>query len=198
MNRRNALFVQTVVELLIPALGYFSWHWNLNFILLYYFIDLLLVLGLSIAKANKRIVYAGTSERVVFYRLYFASLGIFTAALLLILYSLFIQQPDLDVKGEVLRFLLYKDMGIEQGYVLVPLMLLNGVLLYRQSYLVTARYRVENMTAMLQPLFRQSLVVFAMAAIVFGVSYLMPVPEVVLVFGSIVCISAYRWFFLRM
>lgn len=197
MNRRNALFAQTAVELLIPVLGYFSWHWNLNFILLYYFIDLLLVLGLSIAKANKRIAYAGISERPIFYRLYFASLGIFTAALLLIMSSLFIQQPDLDVKGEVLRFLLYKDMGIEQGYVLVPLMVLNGILLYRQSYLMTAQYRVEDTMAMLKPLFRQSLVVFAVAAIVLGVSYLTPIPEIVLVFGSIVCISAYRWFFLR-
>ena len=51
--RINPKYIQLVGDAIIPILGFFFWDWNLYFILLFYFLDMLTKEVLLHLKSNK-------------------------------------------------------------------------------------------------------------------------------------------------
>ena len=194
MDRKKLFLVQTLAEALIPVLGYCYWGWDLSFILLFYLLDYVLAFGIFVAKGRKRAGYArNAAESRLLVRRIAAGFGLMVVACAAIGFGVVFLQPGLSWPKRIVDFLLYEDMGIAQGYVLVPLLLLNGILLYRRDFLATARYRLLNMEAVTRPFIRQGLILLGVAGIFMGVAALIPFPQEVAIFAFIAGTSVYRW-----
>lgn len=198
MNQRQAFLVQTLLEAIIPVLGYFYWNWDLSFILLFYLLDWFLAYGILLAKGNKRISFSNDSaEKRLFLRhamtafitLVAASAGIGTGVVLV--------HPELNWWQRTIDFLTYEELGLQQGIVLVPLIVLNGVLVFRQQFLIPARYRVLSMQQITRPFLQQGWILLASAGLLMGTASLISFPEELLIAILILGTSAYRWLVIR-
>lgn len=198
MNQQRLFVIQTILEAAIPVAGYFAWNWDLSFILLFYLLDAVLALGILVAKGNKRLQFSKLStEKRLFVRHVVASVLLFASAITIIALAVIQVHPGLEWTERIWAFLTYRDMGIEQGYVLVPLILLNGILVYRQQFIMPARYRKTEMRAITGGYVKQGLVLLAAAGLFEGIAFLVQLPEVIAVSGFITGISFYRFFLIR-
>lgn len=198
MTQQRLLLIQTLLEALIPVIGYFEWGWDLSFILLFYLLDALLAFGIFLAKGNKRLKYSGNStERTLFIKHGLLGFLLFSGAIAGIAVSITFLHPDLDWWKRIIHFLTYKEWGIQQGYVLVPLVVLNGVMVYRQQFLMTARYRVLEMPSITKPFLVQGLVLTGTAGILLGTTALVQFPEEILIAAFILGTSTYRLLVIR-
>ncbi|MDH4472416.1 MAG: hypothetical protein QE487_07390 [Fluviicola sp.] len=198
MTQQRLLLIQTLLEALIPVIGYFEWGWDLSFILLFYLLDALLAFGIFLAKGNKRLKYSGNStERTLFAKHSLLGFLLFSAAIAGIAVSITFLHPELDWWKRIIHFLTYEEWGIQQGYVLVPLVVLNGVMVYRQQFLTPARYRTLEMPSITKPFVVQGLVLMGTAGILLGTTALIQFPEEVLIAAFILGTSAYRLLVIR-
>jgi hypothetical protein len=115
-------------DVALPLMGYFLWNWNLYFILLYFMLDQLSrtcflpwrlkLTNLNLLKNRKLIVRS--------------FLLLFSEILLI---HIFIKSllPTIEFQKEISNFIHYSDMGIEQGYILLPLLILGEWLRLKQD-----------------------------------------------------------------
>lgn len=198
MNQQRLFLIQTLLEAVIPVIGYFEWGWDLSFILLFYLLDALLAFGIFIAKGTKRLKYSGNAtERTVFTKHSLLAFALFTAAISGIAVSITFLNPELDWWKRIVHFLTYEEWGIGQGYVLIPLVVLNGVMVYRQQFLTPTRYRTLEMRAITQPFVVQGLALTGTAVILLGTTALIQFPEEILIAAFILGTSAYRLLVIR-
>lgn len=198
MNPRQAFFLQGVLEAAIPVYGYLEWNWDLSFILLFYFIDWLLSLSLTWFKGRKRYAFSGEEqESALLTRKLLLSCAIAAVATLLFAFATVNVKPGMSWTQRIADFLLYKDMGIQQGIIILPLMVLNGILLYRQQFLTPKLFEKLTMNAIVQPVLAQNLLLLAAGGVFYGLTSLLTVSETITVFVLIAAITAYRTFFVR-
>jgi hypothetical protein len=198
MTPQRVFLIQTLLEALIPTIGYFYWNWDLSFILLFYLLDYLLAFGILIAKGRKRSGYSKQAdEKKLFLRQSGIGFLLMAAACAGTAIGVQLLHPDMSWPQRIGAFLTYEDMGIQQGYVLVPLILLNGVMVYRQQFLMPARYRVLSMEAITRPFVTEGLVLLGCAGLFIGTASLVKFPEEVVIALLIGGTTAYRYILLR-
>jgi hypothetical protein len=195
MTPQKALLFQTILEALIPILGYFYWEWDASFILLFYFIDWILFWTLSLLKARKRIQFSEleSEKQLASKHLAIALLCILSTSLA-VFYLLPNLHPTFSWKERIWAFLTYSDMGIQQGYILIPLMMLSGYLTYKQQFLLPQLYRKFSMSYFTQESIKQGLILSLVFGIVLVISSFQPFPDEVLLFGTVGGVIAYRLF----
>lgn len=198
MTQKRLFLFQTLLEALIPLLGYFQWNWDLSFILLFYLLDWFLATGITLAKGLKRVNYSKDplEKRLLFQSLPVAILLMISACLLIAM-AIVQLEPGLMWTERIWQFLVYKDLGIEQGLILVPLIVLNGVVVYRQQFLMTGRFRTHTVNMITQPLVKQGILLLGSAGLLFGIVQFVRFPGEVLIFLAIAAISLYRWLVIR-
>jgi len=198
MTQKRVFLIQTLLEALIPIIGYFQWRWDLSFILLFYLLDWLLVTFITAAKGIRRFRHSSEpTEKKLLYRAMLTAVFLLLAGCLVTATAIVFLQPSMSWTERIHAFLVYEDMGIQQGIVLIPLMVLNGVLVYRQQFIMPARYRTQTMQMITAPLVRQGVILLACAGALLGVVQLVAFPQEILIFVSIAAISTYRWLVLR-
>lgn len=198
MTPQRVFLIQTLLEAIIPVIGYLEWGWDLSFILLFYLIDWLLALGLTVAKARKRQQYKTLDdERTLFRKSVVISTVLMVLACGLIAVALMQLNPSLDWKERSWQFIVYKEWGIPQGIVLIPLIVLNGILVYRQQFLLPQRFRSMDMRHITRPLQVQNLLLLAVGGILVALTRFVVFPEEVLIAVAVGGISLYRFFVLR-
>ncbi|MBI3237493.1 MAG: hypothetical protein HYZ43_01390 [Flavobacteriia bacterium] len=198
MTQQRLFLIQTLLEAIIPVIGYFEWGWDLSFILLFYLLDTLLAFGILLAKGKKRLSHSNsTTERTLFAKHSASGLLLVAVAIAGIAMSITFLQPELDWGKRIVHFLTYEEWGIQQGYILVPLVVLNGVMVYRQQFLMTARYRTLEMSAITRPFLVQGFVLLGAAGILLGTTALIQFPEELLIAAFVLGISAYRFLVIR-
>ncbi|MBP6089647.1 MAG: hypothetical protein KA521_00210 [Crocinitomicaceae bacterium] len=128
-------YIQLFADALIPLLGFFFWHWNLYFIVLFYLIDALSALIFAHVEANKIQVTQKNGNK--------AWLVLGGISSLLFLFMLFLTHviilkihPSIQFKKELIAFWQYEDMGFAQGYILIPLLLFGGYQRYKMEFLI--------------------------------------------------------------
>jgi len=198
MTQKRVFLIQRLLEALIPIIGYFQWRWDLSFILLFYLLDWLLVTFITTAKGIRRFRHSSEpTEKKLLYRAMLTAVFLLLAGCLVTATAIVFLQPSMSWTERIHAFLVYEDMGIQQGIVLIPLMVLNGVLVYRQQFIMPARYRTQTMQMITAPLVRQGVILLACAGALLGVVQLVAFPQEILIFVSIAAISTYRWLVLR-
>jgi hypothetical protein len=106
-----------IAEVLFPLMGILFWDWTLNFIVWFYAIDLILTALVNVVRNRKTILPFEIA-------LPFAELS-------LLFLIIFISSNGIG--ASFFAFLSYKDMGIAQGYFLVPILLLNEWLKWKME-----------------------------------------------------------------
>ena len=123
--QNRAIYIQLVGDAIIPLLGFFLWDWSLYFILLFYLIDLLASEVVILFKAKKaQGTYTGKKQPFQVY-----SWSLFVLNVLAIHSGIFMMHPEIDFQKEFIDFIMYEEMGIPQGFVLIPLI---GFIAYQQ------------------------------------------------------------------
>ena len=104
-------------DVALPLIGFFFWDWGFYFIALYFLID-------QFAKQVfllPRLVSAQVIlplKAIIFTK----SLLLFLFQILMILLINYQLNPHFNLFQESINFIMYKDMGIQQGFILVPLL----------------------------------------------------------------------------
>lgn len=198
MTQKRLVIIQTLLEALIPIIGYFYWEWGLTFILLFYALDWILAMVLYFFKCRKRIDFSQDStEMKEFKGIFVLSLGLHGLAFILFGMAVLNWNRALRLGELIYNFLAYTEGGIPQGVFLIPLMVFAGYTQYKQQFLFAARFRNMNIRQLLNPLYIQGYVLLSVAGIFFACTFLITLPELLLIVLSILGISIYRWKFLR-
>jgi hypothetical protein len=128
-------YIQLFADALIPVLGFFFWHWNSYFIVLFYFIDAISGMVFSHIEAYKIEAVQKNSQKtwVIFGGLSTILLLISVLVTHLIMLKI---NPSIQFKQELIAFWQYEDMGFAQGYLLIPLILFAGYQRYKMEFLL--------------------------------------------------------------
>jgi thiosulfate reductase cytochrome b subunit len=193
MTLKQSAILQTLLEAALPLAGYFYWHWDTSFILLFYLLDWILFLAINSVKAKKRFAYSGlvTEKKHALRTLLLGSAFLFATCFIVIL-NMQLLQPTFRFTDRVIAFLMYEDIGIAQGYVLLPLLLLNGISVYKQQFIRPELYKYLTMGQLINESSKQGLLLLACAGLFFGVSLFMQLPEEILLFSTIIGTTGYR------
>ncbi len=106
-------------DVALPLLGFLFWDWGFYFIVLFFLFDLIF----KTFFLKKRLVILEEIKgrnRILFYAFLF--LFVEVAVIHLIVIGAF---PNMRIVDSLIDFLSYKELGIAQGVVLIPLLFLN-------------------------------------------------------------------------
>lgn len=129
---KNQRIIQLIGDISIPLLGYFWWNWNLYFIVLFFLLDIIFNEIFQWVKTKKIVE---TQKIKIDSKAYFSIFLLITVIVCAHLFFLS-YQPTIKFKQEIINFLSYKDLGIAQGYLLVPLLVLVNYQKYKLEFLM--------------------------------------------------------------
>ena len=191
MNPKRAQIIQIAGEALIPLLGYFFWNWNFYFIACFYILDLLANTGFLYRKLKKFRVSATSQQLMVHSVFYLLSLaGI--AFLGILLSSELI--ADFDLQQQSINFFMLKDMGLPQGFLLIPLVVYAAYLQYKMEFLLPKKYERGNAGELLKKHSLGMLVSLVLLGMGFGLSLLVNIPELAAILTLIALTTVYSFF----
>ena len=197
--RIHPKYIQVLGDGIIPLLGFFFWDWNLYFILLFYFIDMFTKEVLLHLKAKKIVAHqietespTVQNEKKVWMKWGIISLILLIFSIFLIQISMPFIQDQFNAKNEIIRFWSYKEMGIEQGYIFVPLIIFMGYTQFKMEFLTPAVFTRMNNSQLWQPHLKAMLILVAFTALTFGLVHFIKIPEVIFVISIVLISSLYQ------
>lgn len=193
MTRERLKIIQIVLEAAIPLLGFFFWNWNLYFILLFYLLDLISD-HLFKQLAGRKIVKEGTDSASNGVK--YGAIGILLLLIIVVLVNLgmYVIHPEIDLFKEVIAFWNYEDMGLKQGYFLLPLVLMGSYQQYKMEFLMPARYKTYNHKQNWFPVYMAYFICIAGAGLVIALSGFIKFREIIYVLSIIAGTSLYAFF----
>lgn len=196
--RIHPKYIQLIGDAVIPVAGFFFWHWSLYFILLFYFLDIVTKEVVQHAKSKKIIDFnTSQNQRIENEKTDWIKWG-GISFVLLILTGLFVQlsmpfiQSNFDAQRQIVHFWTYKDMGIEQGYFLVPLVVFMGYSTYKMEFLAPAIYAKITVKQVWKSHLNGMIGLVCFAAISFGLVHFIVPPEWLFVVGIVIISSVYQ------
>ena len=197
--RIHPKYIQVLGDGIIPLLGFFFWDWNLYFILLFYFIDMFTKEVLLHLKAKKIVAHqietespTVQNEKKVWMKWGIISLILLIFSIFLIQISMPFIQDQFNAKNEIIRFWSYKEMGIEQGYIFVPLIIFMGYTQLKMEFLTPAVFTRMNNSQLWQPHLKAMLILVAFTALTFGLVHFIKIQEVIFVISIVLISSLYQ------
>lgn len=189
-----ALIIQTLLEGLLPVLGYFYWNWDASFIFLFFLIDWLLHWTLSYLKAKKSIntITLQANERKQTYtQLLIGVIGIVVSCVLafLLMHQL---NPSFSITERLWAFLSYSDMGVPQGVVLIPLMVLVGIMEYKQKFIRLQLFAKFPAFAFSLATKKQGIVASSVLLLACILAQFIQLSDTLVLFGSVIIVLVYR------
>lgn len=188
--RVNVKYLQLITDAIIPLLGYFFWHWNLYFIVLFYLLDYLAYEVFSHVKARK--VSSLKQDNSTWLKLGIVSIVLFVLNSVLVQITMKSLVPTIDFTKEIIAFWNYKDMGIEQGYFLLPLIVIAGYQRYKMEFLMTGMFQKITIRQIFLKDIQAQLIALGFIALTFGLSYFIVFPEIVYVLGIVLFTGIYQ------
>jgi hypothetical protein len=141
--RLNPKVIQIIGDGIIPLMGYFLWDWSLYYILLFYFLDLFTKEALLHLKTKKIKSVQHHNDSSLIKKWFFKgviSLTILSLSLLLIHLTMLYLYPDFSALKEIISFMSYKEMGIPQGILLIPLIVAMGYVQFKNEFIKPKQY----------------------------------------------------------
>lgn len=163
---QRQLYIRLLSNLVIPVLGFWIWDWSLYFILLFYILDICsneIVLHLKIRK-----IKSVQKERVLKTptRIYGIVSGLFLILIIAeINVGIALLYPGFDFQQEIWGFLSYKELGIPQGFVLLPLIGMMAYSTYKMEFLIPKMYLRQEEKSVWKEHLKQHFVLLAFCAI---------------------------------
>lgn len=191
--RVNLKYFQLLTDAVIPLLGYFFWHWNLYFIVLFYLLDYLAYEVFSHVKA-KKVQSLKRVKSSAWLKLGTISALLFISNIVFVQLTMKALVPTIDFTKEISAFWNYKDMGIEQGYFLLPLIAFAGYQRYKMEFLMNGLFQKITIQQIFSKHIQAQLIAFGFIALSFGLSFLVIFPEIVYVLGIVLFTGLYQFF----
>jgi hypothetical protein len=191
--RVNLKYFQLITDAIIPLLGYFFWHWNLYFIVLFYLLDYLAYEVFSHVKA-KKVTSLKKEQNNKWLKLGMISAVLIVVNVVFVHITMKALVPTIDFTKEMLAFWKYKDMGIEQGYFLLPLIVIAGYQRYKMEFLMTGLFQKITIHQIFTKHIQAQLIAFGFIALTFGLSFLIVFPEIIYVLGIVFFTGVYQFF----
>ncbi len=174
--RVNLKIVQVLADLLIPVLGYFFWGWGLFFIVLYYLLDLLVSEVFMHLKTRAILLKQGGA---LLQSMGLIGVGIALIVTTLLLVRIFMLQihPEINLTEEIIAFWSYKDMGIAQGYVLIPLVAFVGFQRYKTEFIQQQKHESLTVSVLWKTHLKSLLLLLTLVGLITGISFFIPLPD---------------------
>jgi hypothetical protein len=142
-------FTQLIAEAILPVLGFYYWNWSWYFILLFYILDVAAKEVILNLQANKIYKTQGGDQIRKTWKKSSGQSVLLGAAVLIMLHVLqFLRVPNFSISKETISFLGHEEMGIAQGIILVPLIVLNVWMQYKMNFLKMNRHFKTKMAVM--------------------------------------------------
>ena len=191
MKRLNPKIIQLIGDAVIPLLGFFWWNWSLYFIVIFYLLDYLsneVILNLK----SKKITTFQEIDSKIWIQKASLSFLLFLLGIVLVHLSMKMLHPQIDFYKEFIEFLSYKDMGIAQGYFLLPLIALVGFQRYKMEFLMPARFKTLTISTLWASHFKIQFTLIGCVAFTIGFQSLIALPETVYIIAIVVVTSVYQ------
>lgn len=185
----NLRLIQVLSDALIPVLGYLFWDWDLFFILLYYLLDLLISEIFMCFKSRSISLIRGLRIRET---LAYFIVGMIIVSSILLLLRIFMLNlhPEINLIAETVEFWRYKDLGIEQGYILLPLLILVGYQRYKTEFIKSELHKKTSLKELWVLHYRELLRLLGYTGLISATSFIILFPEwmylILLLFGTTV------------
>lgn len=188
-------YIQLVGDAVIPLAGFFFWNWSLYFILLFYFLDVLASEVIMHLKSKKIIHYQGKPRKSVWTIYGIVSFITLIITLFLVHLAMRMMHPTIDFWQELKEFWTYKELGIQQGYLLLPIVALGTYQQYKLYFLTPARQRTAHFKGIWRSHLKAFFLISGVSLLVAAVSQLILFPEVIYVALIVAGVAVYRFFF---
>lgn len=189
--RFNPKYIQLIGDALIPLLGFFWWNWSLYFIILFYLIDYLSN-EIFLHVKSKKIVSVQKVKITPWIKNGWLSTVLLIACFVLIHFAIRSIHPEIQFTKEIYKFWMYKDMGIEQGYILVPLIVLVGFQRYKLEFIAANKHNTSNLIHLWKSHLTAHYLVLGSASLIIGLSTFIVFPEIVYILGIVAFSSVYQ------
>ena len=192
----NPKVIQILGDGILPLLGFFYWDWSLYFILLFYFLDLITKEVLLHLKTNKVKIAQHHNESSFNKKWWLkGSLSFFILVLSIVLIHIIIHiiHPNFSASKEVIAFLTYTEMGIPQGIILIPLIVLMGYVQFKNEFIKPKRYLTLKFEFLWKQHFTSNLMILAGAGLGLGISYFIILPEWFYVIAIVIVSGVYQF-----
>lgn len=186
----NPKYIQLIGDAVIPLVGFFAWDWSLYFILLFYFIDLVIGEVVVNLKSRKIVEYQKSGVQGWIIRAWASGL-LLIGTVLLIHFILYWVVSGIDFRAEAIEFWTYEELGIQQGYILLPLLIIAAVQQYRIYFLLPARYRTQQLEDLWKKRISSLLIVAVGALLAFALFQFVVIPAWVIVVVIVAATSVY-------
>ena len=180
MKKRTTFFIQLIGELVIPLLGYFFWVWFLFFILLFYLIENLFFsyFRIETIREIKKTVLKTEQKRE--YQDLVKSFFLWLIECILVHLFIMLIYPNKSFTTEWINFFMYRDLGIPQGIILLPLIYFSSQMKKKQDVILTIRnMKSVDELILLKVNFKQSWVSIAIWGVLIGVNYFVSLHELI-------------------
>jgi hypothetical protein len=184
--------IQWIGDLIIPILGFIFWDWSLYFILLFIFLDMSTKEVVMHAKAYY-VDKLHPNGKVNWLKKSVVNTVFFMSFLLLVHVAVLQVFPTLKFTSEWWRFWTYEDLGIQQGYVLLPLLAVSGYMQFKQSFVLPNMAAKLTMSELWSPQIKLNVWRVLAASTWIGVARLIYLDESVWIGFILVVMAVYQW-----
>jgi len=192
--RVNPKYILIFSDALIPLLGLFVWGWNLYFILLFYMLDLLAREVLTHIKTKGIYKAQGLKNKRKWLRKGVLSGALFMLSISAIHTAVWLIQPDIQFLTELRNFWEYEELGVQQGYILLPLIAYAAYAQYKMTFLMTGKARTVIMDSLWKQHFIALGLILAGATIGALIGSFVQIPDTVSVIVIVVLTGCYNYF----
>lgn len=184
--------LQVFSEAFLPILGYFYWSWSFYDLLLFYLLDLIVASVFTFVKMRKIDLAQQQKSPLIGFvsALLLSYLTIIVLALLLIPNIL----PAFDFVKDTSRFFLLEDMGLPQGFFLLPLVFYAGYLQYKMKFVQTNLDQKISVLLMKKQHLQGLLTIIAILGFSEGLVQVISISELFAVFSLILLTAIYSFF----
>ena len=186
MNRFERT-ITLVGDIAFPLMGYFLWDWSLYFILIFFMLDQL-VRVFFLNWRMKLTELSATQKRKQLLKASF----LFLSEVIIIHAVIFFQNPSIHFLDEFWGFFHYKDLGIEQGYILFPLVFFGEWM--RINNELKMNIVGQKQLSILAKSLKNTFVRIAFFALILGVLHFVLLPESLIIFPFLAVITCLYFF----
>lgn len=169
MNRLERISI-LLGDVALPLIGYVFWKWNFYFILLFFILDQ--ASRVIFLPWRLKLTSLTSKEKN---QLIFRHILLFLIEVLLVHSVIFLQNKEINFLYEIQAFLTYEDMGIQQGFLLIPLILASEWMRIKNE-LKTGIIESKQVSLQLQNQ-KSSFIRIAFFALLAGLMNLVSLPE---------------------
>jgi len=191
MKARYFKLIQIILESAIPLMGFYLWSWNLYFILLFYMMDMVADECITVLK-GRDVIRVGRAQWSKSAFWFIASGFAMMLTFGIIHFFLYVMNPQMNFQAELVRFWTYKELGLEQGYLLMPLVMFAAYQKYNVEYRRVKAYLKIDMTRLFANQLLSHLMIILFSLILFACSFMIDLGEQFFVLSIVSGIALYK------